>query len=261
MTGLHSRGIRAAGASDTLQSPHAAVDRRLQSAARVGRLRPGHRAHRAAPLAGGTAGVSRRVARTGRACARPRSCSTPPERRPVCRRVISYEGISVQFARDPGNADELLERLIAAHDTPRKLVVVSGDHRVQRAARRRRATAVDSDRWWAELCAERRRKGAELPVPPQKPTGNLSAGEVDYWVDQFSDAPPGDSQQDERHRTGRRSRQSVPARLRRGSAGRLKLELASIGVPPIARRFDRGHRRRRLSGRIVMSPVERSSSS
>ncbi len=101
-----------------------------------------------------------------------------------------YEGINVQFARDPGNADELLERIIAAHDTPRKLVVVSGDHRVQRAARRRRATAVDSDRWWADLCAERRRKGAELPTPPQKPTGNLSAGEVDYWVSQFSDSPP-----------------------------------------------------------------------
>ena len=48
---------------------------------------------------------------------------------------FAYEGIQVQFARDPGNADELLERLIAAHDTPRKLVVVSGDHRVQRAAR------------------------------------------------------------------------------------------------------------------------------
>jgi hypothetical protein len=101
-----------------------------------------------------------------------------------------YEGISVQFARDPGNADELLERIIAAHDTPRKLVVVSGDHRVQRAARRRRAKAVDSDRWWADLCAERRRKGAELPMPPQKPTGNLSAGEVDYWVSQFADSPP-----------------------------------------------------------------------
>jgi hypothetical protein len=100
-----------------------------------------------------------------------------------------YEGINVEFARDPGNADALLEDLIAVHDTPRTLVVVSGDHRVQRAARRRRATAIDSDRWWADLCAERRRKAAEAPAPPQKPMGNLSAGEVDYWVSQFADAP------------------------------------------------------------------------
>jgi len=100
-----------------------------------------------------------------------------------------HEGIHVEFARDPGNADELLEKLIAAHDTPRKLIVVSGDHRVQRAARRRRAKAVDSDRWWADLCAERRRRGVESPTPRQKPTRNLTAGEVDYWVSQFADTP------------------------------------------------------------------------
>lgn len=102
---------------------------------------------------------------------------------------FACDGIMVQFARDPGNADALLEDLIAAHDTPRTLVVVSSDHRVQRTARRRRAKAIDSDRWWADLCAQRRRKGAELPTPPQKPTGNLSTGEVDYWVSQFSGAP------------------------------------------------------------------------
>jgi len=102
---------------------------------------------------------------------------------------FSYEGINVQFARDPGNADELLENLIEAHDTPRKLVVVSGDHRIQRAARRRRATAIDSDRWWAELDAERRRRDNQSPATPQKPAGNLSASEVDYWLRQFVDAP------------------------------------------------------------------------
>jgi predicted RNA-binding protein with PIN domain len=100
---------------------------------------------------------------------------------------FSYEGINVQFARDPGNADELLEKLIEAHDAPRKLVVVSGDHRVQRAARRRRATAIDSDLWWADLCAERRRKGTESHAIPHKPTGDLAAPEVDYWLAQFAE--------------------------------------------------------------------------
>jgi predicted RNA-binding protein with PIN domain len=56
---------------------------------------------------------------------------------------FAYEGIDVQFARDPGNADELLERLIAAHAAPRTLVVVSGDHRVPRGGgERRRSTAI-----------------------------------------------------------------------------------------------------------------------
>jgi predicted RNA-binding protein with PIN domain len=103
---------------------------------------------------------------------------------------FSYEGINVQFARDPGNADELLEILIEAHDAPRKLVVVSGDHRVQRAARRRRATAIDSDVWWAELRTKQHRRKTELPASSQKPTGDLATSEVDYWLAQFTDAPP-----------------------------------------------------------------------
>jgi hypothetical protein len=97
-----------------------------------------------------------------------------------------YEGMQVEFARDPGNADELLERLIAAHDTPRKLVVVSGDHRIQRAARRRRSKAVDSDRWWAKLCLKRRVTDSAT-TKPQKPTAKPSSFEVDYWVEQFTE--------------------------------------------------------------------------
>ncbi|MGE3242087.1 MAG: NYN domain-containing protein [Pirellulales bacterium] len=103
-------------------------------------------------------------------------------------RSYKYEGLQVEFARDPGNADELLERLIVAHDSPRKLVVVSSDHRVQRAAKRRRAKAIDSDRWWAELCDARRKRGGEVAAPPAKPTGSPSTFEVDYWVSQFADA-------------------------------------------------------------------------
>lgn len=105
--------------------------------------------------------------------------------------TFSFEGILVRFAREPGNADAMLEALIEAHKSPRTLVVVSSDHRVQRAARRRRAKAVDSDRWWTELCAERRQRAAATPKSPQKPTVvNLSAGEVDYWVQKFADVPP-----------------------------------------------------------------------
>jgi len=99
-----------------------------------------------------------------------------------------YEGIDVQFARDPGNADELLEKLIAAHNSPRKLVVVSGDHRVQRAARRRRAKAIDSDRWWAELCAERGDKGPAQARPARKPVVDQSADDIAYWIRQFADS-------------------------------------------------------------------------
>src|SRR5262245_34263773 len=62
--------------------------------------------------------------------------------------TLDYDGILVRFARGYRDADELLEELIAADHSPRRLTVVSSDHRVQRAAKRRRAEAIDSDVWF-----------------------------------------------------------------------------------------------------------------
>ena len=100
-------------------------------------------------------------------------------------RSFLHDEITVRFARDPGNADAMLEDLIAANDTPRSLVVVSSDHRVQRAARRRKAQPIDSDRWYADLWAARHRRNAPPFELPQKPTGQLTPDEVAYWTRQF----------------------------------------------------------------------------
>jgi hypothetical protein len=64
------------------------------------------------------------------------------------------------------------------------MVVVSSDHRVQRAARRRRAQAVDSDVWFAELV--RRRANPDAPAAPAKPNAPLSAVEIEYWLGRFA---------------------------------------------------------------------------
>jgi predicted RNA-binding protein with PIN domain len=71
----------------------------------------------------------------------------PPDRE----HVYVYQGITVRFAVDYNEADELIEELIERDSAPRQLTVVSSDHRLHRAARRRRAKAVDSDVWYAEL--------------------------------------------------------------------------------------------------------------
>ena len=57
----------------------------------------------------------------------------------------SFQGITVLFSKGYAEADDLLEELIAADHVPRKLLVVSSDHRLQRAARRRKATPIDSE--------------------------------------------------------------------------------------------------------------------
>jgi len=66
-------------------------------------------------------------------------------------RELAWRGITVRFAPRGQDADTLLEELIREDRAPRRSTVVSSDHRVQRAARRRRARAVDSDVWFAEV--------------------------------------------------------------------------------------------------------------
>ncbi len=102
-------------------------------------------------------------------------------------REMQYRGITVKFATGYESADELLEELIQAAPTPRRLTVVSSDHRVQRAAKRRRARAVDSDVWYAEI-RETQRAPSQPPVTRSaKPTSPLSDEEVAAWLHEFGD--------------------------------------------------------------------------
>ncbi len=72
---------------------------------------------------------------------------------PVERSVI--QGITIEFSIGYDEADDRIEELIAAHHTPKRLTVVSSDHRIQVAARRRGALAVDSDVWLDRLSDRR----------------------------------------------------------------------------------------------------------
>jgi predicted RNA-binding protein with PIN domain len=97
-------------------------------------------------------------------------------------RQISYHGVKVRFASGYESADELLEELIAADSAPKRLTVVSSDHRVQKAARKRRATAVDSDVWFAELQRQRKARSAAKETPPgddARDTAALSPDEIE----------------------------------------------------------------------------------
>lgn len=65
--------------------------------------------------------------------------------------TFNQNGMTIRFAVDYDEADDLLEELIRSHDTPKQLSVVSSDHRVQTAARRRRAGFFDADVWLDDL--------------------------------------------------------------------------------------------------------------
>jgi predicted RNA-binding protein with PIN domain len=107
--------------------------------------------------------------------------------------VHEYRGLTVRFASEYKDADELIERLIEADSAPRRLTVVSSDHRLQRAARRRRAHPIDSDRWYSEVSRQHRRRNEER-ASNAKPPPPATATEVEYWMRLFDDtAGEGDS--------------------------------------------------------------------
>ena len=78
--------------------------------------------------------------------------------------TVQWRHLEVHFARDHASADEMIEMLIRKNCTPEKLIVVSSDHRIQRAASRRRATPIDSDVWFDRLTETPR----EIPPPPPR---------------------------------------------------------------------------------------------
>jgi len=119
---------------------------------------------------------------------------------PGLSRTVSHDDMTVRYASGYPDADTLIEELIAVHAAPRSLLVVSSDHRIQRAAQRRKARFVDSDRWCGELWRQRadahRAAGKAIPEKPQR---DLTPAEIDYWVQQFAvespDTPTGGAQQ------------------------------------------------------------------
>ncbi len=99
-------------------------------------------------------------------------------------RTINHKGMTVRYASDYTDADALIEQLIGETHVPKSLVVVSSDHRIQRAARRRRAAFDDSDRWYSELW--QRRMASQQVAQLDKPVTQLTAAEIEYWVEKFS---------------------------------------------------------------------------
>jgi len=79
-----------------------------------------------------------------------------------------HRGIRVWFAREYPDADSLIEELIDDDNAPQSLTVVSSDRRLQAAARRRRANAVDCETWLADLRARSRRRD-DADAKPAEP--------------------------------------------------------------------------------------------
>ncbi|GAB4145279.1 MAG: NYN domain-containing protein [Planctomycetaceae bacterium] len=111
-------------------------------------------------------------------------------------RSSQFEDMQILFASG-SDADTLIEQLIVQHSAPRQVILVSSDHRLQKAARKRRARSVDSEVFADEL--ERHGPISDNPASKfaiqthPKYTGVVSEEETKRWRKIFesrSDAGP-----------------------------------------------------------------------
>jgi predicted RNA-binding protein with PIN domain len=99
---------------------------------------------------------------------------------------LEYHGLHVTFAVHEQRADDLIERLIRTDSAPQRLIVVTDDRHIQRAARRRHCTVMGCTKYlnWLEQPDKKRSRHAQ--PGPSKPA-SPSADETKHWLDEFAD--------------------------------------------------------------------------
>jgi uncharacterized protein len=104
-----------------------------------------------------------------------------------------YEGLTLIFALNDEDADARIEKLIAQHSAPKSLTVVSTDHRIRRAATRRKARAMTADEFLdllERLRIQNLRASATEARSFSQPSDRnrpLSIDEAAYWLEEFRD--------------------------------------------------------------------------
>ncbi len=96
-----------------------------------------------------------------------------------------YQEIHVRFAVHQEQADDLIEDLIHHDSAPKQLTVVSDDHRLQQAARRRHCPVLGCLDFLEELDRTRRRQKVKSAKEPEKEIP--SRQDMDRWLRAFAD--------------------------------------------------------------------------
>src|SRR5262245_33350817 len=105
----------------------------------------------------------------------------PPEHLPKEGR---HQGLTVLFAVDDEDADTRIERLIASHPDPKRLTVVSSDHRIRQAASRRRARVLTADEYLVRLMSPGRSRPAVAHDQGSRRDGPTPS-ETEHWLAEF----------------------------------------------------------------------------
>ena len=104
--------------------------------------------------------------------------------RPGAAAEDEYQRMHIRYALD-GPADDLIEDLIQREAAPRQLTIVSDDHRIQQAGRRRRCLVLGCMEYLDRM-EEVRPPTAPSSEAPSKPAA-VSGEETHYWLREFAD--------------------------------------------------------------------------
>jgi len=95
------------------------------------------------------------------------------------------QGMKIYFALKGQQADDVIEELIQHDAAPKQLTVVSNDHRLQQAARRRQAKVMSCEAFLDMLDRLRRRQAAPVAGPEKKE--KETPQEARRLLEEFSD--------------------------------------------------------------------------
>ncbi len=95
----------------------------------------------------------------------------------------NISNLEVFFAGLRTDADTVIEDKISANTAPKRLIIVSSDRRLRKAARTRKATSMKSDVFWNDVQKQLSRKRPEKE-PTEKRQG-LNEGETEQWLEFF----------------------------------------------------------------------------
>ena len=102
-------------------------------------------------------------------------------------RSQDHGGLHVLFAPKGTDADTEIERLLNQHSSPKQVLVVSSDHRLHKAARRRKAACVDSEDFLAgvQASAETNTRGPQRSPSDESLSPPTADKELQAWADEL----------------------------------------------------------------------------
>ncbi len=127
---------------------------------------------------------------------------------------FQFHGMLVFFSPPNREADDEIEDFISEHSAPKQLIVVSSDHRLHKAARVRRAHAIDSEEFVEQLQRFAREQRDGTAAESSKTDGRAVPENAEEWFQEFGDIDINEIESDvqrEMKRVEKTQREKTPA--------------------------------------------------